>query len=261
MIKFLPYRQGSRSVRRLREVIPNSRILRTRDSQFHGRVDDFVVNWGFQKELPFTYDQILGLPACTILNMPEDVERVSNKFWFFNLCREEGVEEDLPPFWTDPDTIPNDAFPVVCRTLLRAHSGRGIVIANNRAQLVRAPLYVKYIKKRSEFRVHLGLRPGEDEPSIISLQRKVRRRDHDHPNWRIRNHDNGFIYQRNNLEVPECVVPVANRVFKVTGLDFGAVDVIYNQHQDKAYVLEINTAPGLEGTTVNEYAEYFSLFE
>ena len=38
------------------------------------------------------------------------------------------------------------------------------------------------------------------------------------------------------------------------GLDFGAVDVIYNGHSNRAYVLEINTAPGLTGTTLDNYA-------
>jgi D-alanine-D-alanine ligase-like ATP-grasp enzyme len=38
-------------------------------------------------------------------------------------------------------------------------------------------------------------------------------------------------------------------------LDFGAVDVIYNRAQDKAYVLEVNTAPGLEGSTLDNYVE------
>jgi D-alanine-D-alanine ligase-like ATP-grasp enzyme len=37
-------------------------------------------------------------------------------------------------------------------------------------------------------------------------------------------------------------------------LDFGAVDVIWNEKQQRAYVLEVNTAPGLEGQTVDDYA-------
>ena len=41
------------------------------------------------------------------------------------------------------------------------------------------------------------------------------------------------------------------------GLDFGAVDIIYNQREDSSYVLEINTAPGLMGTTGERYAEAF----
>jgi D-alanine-D-alanine ligase-like ATP-grasp enzyme len=43
-----------------------------------------------------------------------------------------------------------------------------------------------------------------------------------------------------------------------TGLDFGAVDVIWNAQKEKPYVLEINTAPGLEGQTIADYAAFFS---
>jgi glutathione synthase/RimK-type ligase-like ATP-grasp enzyme len=42
-----------------------------------------------------------------------------------------------------------------------------------------------------------------------------------------------------------------------SGLDFGAVDVIWNERQQRAYVLEINSAPGLEGTTIDDYVRYF----
>ena len=41
-----------------------------------------------------------------------------------------------------------------------------------------------------------------------------------------------------------------------TGLDFGAVDVIYTK-DERVYVLEINTAPGLEGQTVLDYKVFF----
>ena len=47
-------------------------------------------------------------------------------------------------------------------------------------------------------------------------------------------------------------------MLKELGLDFGAVDVIWNEHESKAYVLEINTAPGLEGSTVEDYKEFFN---
>ncbi|MNY81884.1 hypothetical protein D3C86_2236870 [compost metagenome] len=39
------------------------------------------------------------------------------------------------------------------------------------------------------------------------------------------------------------------------GLDFGAADVIWNDHRKQAFVLEVNTAPGLTGTTLEKYAK------
>jgi glutathione synthase/RimK-type ligase-like ATP-grasp enzyme len=140
---------------------------------------------------------------------------------------------------------------VVCRTVLNGHSGKGIVIAETVDELVDAPLYTKYIKKKSEWRVHIF------NGQVIDIQRKVRNNDVEEVNWRVRNHANGFIYQRNNLAPPDCVLKAAVGAMNLTLLDFGAVDVIYNEHYDKAYVLEINCAPGLEGTTVERYVEAF----
>jgi Glutathione synthase/Ribosomal protein S6 modification enzyme (glutaminyl transferase) len=142
----------------------------------------------------------------------------------------------------------------VCRTVLNGHSGAGIVIANTPEELVSAPLYVKYIKKRDEFRVHVG-----STNQIILVQRKARRRDtpDDEVNWMIRNHDNGFVFVRKDVTPPECVLNVSVRALAVTGLDFGAIDVVYHEREDRAYVLEVNTAPGLEGSTVDDYVRFF----
>jgi hypothetical protein len=38
-------------------------------------------------------------------------------------------------------------------------------------------------------------------------------------------------------------------------LDFGAVDVGWNEHHGEATIYEVNTAPGLEGTTLEKYYE------
>jgi D-alanine-D-alanine ligase-like ATP-grasp enzyme len=89
------------------------------------------------------------------------------------------------------------------------------------------------------------------------VQQKKRRHDHDNPNWQVRNHANGFIYARSDVNPPAAVLDAAKKALAATGLDFGAVDVIWNQHAGRAFVLEINTAPGLEGTTVEEYKEFF----
>src|SRR3546814_13722589 len=66
-------------------------------------------------------------------------------------------EEYLPKFWTKKEDIPDEAFPIVCRTVLSGHSGVGIVIADNRDDLVPANLYVIYVKKKEEYSVNLGI--------------------------------------------------------------------------------------------------------
>ena len=77
-------------------------------------------------------------------------------------------------------------------------------------------------------------------------------------NFKVRNHANGFIYARNEIEVPEDVLVQARRTIAACGLDFGAIDIIYNQKNREAYVLEVNTAPGLAGETVEVYCKAIS---
>jgi D-alanine-D-alanine ligase-like ATP-grasp enzyme len=122
---------------------------------------------------------------------------------------------------------------------------------------VEAPLYTVYVPKKMEFRVHVF--KGNDASFIVDIQRKIKKPDAEVKDWKIRNLDNGFIYARNGVEeiVPEDVRVQARCAFDLSGLDFGAVDVIFNEGQGRAYVLEINTAPGISGTTVENYADAF----
>lgn len=39
------------------------------------------------------------------------------------------------------------------------------------------------------------------------------------------------------------------------GLESGAVDIIWNEKENKCYVLEVNTAPGICGITTKKYTD------
>lgn len=259
MAKFriVPYRQGSRGAKELADALPRGRVLKLEGSKFVPTHEDVIINWGNTQGFPIQIPRAMGVPIPTVLNFPDDIRLASNKLIFFNTMREEGLNDIIPEFWTRRGDIPDDAFPIVCRTVLAGHSGAGIHLANNRNELVDAPLYVRYIKKEHEYRVHVG---NTDESIIIAVQRKARREGFENPNWQIRNHDNGFVFVRNGFNPPQAVLDAARRSFEATNLDFGAVDVIWNSRQERAYVLEINTAPGLEGQTIEDYAAFFRTF-
>ena len=59
------------------------------------------------------------------------------------------------------------------------------------------------------------------------------------------------------FDLPEDCEKQAVAAVVALGLDFGAVDVVYNVKEQKAYVLEVNSAPGLSGTTLDKYVEVF----
>jgi hypothetical protein len=121
--------------------------------------------------------------------------------------------------------------------------------------LVNAPLYTQYVKKKHEYRVHALRKPGKNTQTIIT-QRKAKKNGVEDANFMVRNLANGFVYLIDN-NPPDCVVDEAKKALESTGLAFGAVDVIFNEHQNRAYVLEVNTAPGLEERTAEAYAKAF----
>jgi hypothetical protein len=182
---------------------------------------------------------------------------MSNKRTFFGAM--EDTDCRVPDWTVDMGAAINwlGAGHTVCaRAILNGHSANGLTIyVPGRDQILeRVPLYTKYVKKKAEYRVHFV--GGQ----VIDIQRKIRRPDFAGPiNWHIRNHDNGFIFVRNGVReaLPVDVLTQAQHCIDNSGLDFGAVDVIYNEQHDQAYVLEVNTAPGLTGETVTNYAEAF----
>ncbi len=243
----LIYSQNPRSqgAKRLAQSLGIRRI-RHNNSRFRGLLSPWVINWG-AAAIPLPWKERVRL-----LNAPEAVERVSNKLSFFELIEENDEAGIIPP-WTNLRDVAegdiDDGYKVVCRTILNGHGGIGIHIASTVDELVDAPLYVQYIPKKAEYRFHLF------NDKCIDIQRKVRDKGTPCLDWRIRSHLNGFFYVRNG-DRPGVLkaAKVAGEAFRLTDLLFGAVDVIYNEKQDRAYVLEINTAPGLEGQTVRSYA-------
>ena len=130
------------------------------------------------------------------------------------------------------------------RRLLNAHSGRGIVILTEDSHVPHLQLYTKGQLRAHEYRVHVAF--GE----VIDFSKK-RRRDGGESNPLIKNLDNGWVFCRTGISLPDDAGNQAIAAVRSLGLDFGAVDVLYRERENKAFVLEVNTAPGLEGTLLS----------
>ena len=227
--------------------------LRHENSKFVGSASKTILNWG-STELP------AEVMKCRILNNPANVSVAVNKQTAFERFRDHGVSH--PEFVTtllEATRMLENGQMMFARTQLRAHSGNGIVIMDPDhpdTWNVSANLYVKYIPKKSEYRVHVM--NGE----VIDVQRKGLReelRGREGINWKVQNLANGFVYVRNDGRVPpRQVMDVAVPAVSALGLDFGAADVIFNEKSNTAYVLEVNTAPGLVGSTVESYRLAFA---
>lgn len=194
-----------------------------------------------------------------MLNSPNAVSICSNKLSFFREMSQLNKAEFCVPHTSSRNVAEGwvrDGAMVVARTVLNGHSGAGIEIVGGKNPMIDAPLYTKYIKKDEEWRIHFM--KGPNGPVSIYVQKKVKRAGFDGKHNRyVRNHENGYAYQHNGVVPPGTVIEAGANVFNAVGLEFGAVDIIYVRASNKAYVLEINTAPGLEGHSVEVYANAF----
>lgn len=219
-----------------------------------------IINWGCSSSIPWLN------PEVSLCNRPSSVANSSNKLSSFRYMIERGVR--TVPFttvraeaeqWFDEGDY---SAKVVCRTIINGSSGRGIVIAKAKNELVDCGLYTLYIKKKWEYRVHVVL--GE----VVHIQQK-RRLSTEQLEERgivdrckyIRNLKNGYIFSgeldhEGDVAMMTHLCNQAYRSIAALDLDFGAVDILVTKDRE-VMVLEVNSAPGLEGTTLSKYVDRF----
>jgi len=241
-VRIEPYKLWSGGAKALGEHVG---ILRATPRQVRRHGDfDVVINWG-RSERRFN---------AKYINAPEAVAVASDKLRTAEALREHGVPS--PDYTTDRKDVlvwQEEGHTVLCRTLLRASQGRGIVLVVPGQNVPYAPLYVKYVKKSTEYRVHVAF------GKVVDVQQKKRRLEvpDDKVNWQIRNNHNGFVFARDGVVAPDSAREAAIRAVAALGLDFGAVDLGWNDKAGEPTVYEVNTAPGLEGSTLETYAKAF----
>lgn len=245
-MKLYAYKNGSASARALAGALGIKILLH--DGKLWKKTNEAIINWGSS-----TMDGKNWFDEQVMINDMFCVKNASNKLTSFQLFTKAGV---ATPEWTqDREEAVGwlAGGTVVARTILNGHSGAGIVICDGAENIPQAPLYTKYIKKDQEYRLHVM--KGE----VFFVQRKARKVDvpDDQVNWQVRNHQNGFIYANQGIEVPRDMHQLAIEAVKALGLDFGAVDCITEKKSQKSYVLEVNTACGLTGATLDAYVQKF----
>lgn len=104
------------------------------------------------------------------------------------------------------------------------------------------------LNKRREYRIHIF----DDQ----HIQQGLRRFDPNAPRERndglpIWNTQTGYIYDH-NFEPPSVGVELARRAVRALDYLWGAVDLLEDQ-SGTCYVLEVNTAPGMDETTAQAY--------
>lgn len=212
---------------------------------------DVVINWGCS-----SIPNQLGRAALINFN----AGCATNKLETFNLLSQQDELEEYIPYYTKSyqEALENISGKCVGRTKLSGHSGEGIVIVDDVTMLDGRDdikLYLPYMKKKHEFRVHVINTPYG---VYTDVQQKKRKRGAEHLDNQIRNYSNGWIYSRNDIQLDvenlSTLIEIAKVAVSALSLSFGAVDIIYNERYNKFTILEINSAPGLKGSTLDFYS-------
>lgn len=216
-----------------------------------------LINWGASK-CAYNEDRP-GAPHT--MNYPFHVQKALSKLKTLTILKERGVpaleateEANVAESW-----LGNGSLVLARKDGLSG--GQGVTKVDSVGALAAIhphnwDLIVKYWKKTHEYRVHVF------KGQVIDIQQKRRR-----TNWTgnydpmIRNFDNGWVFCHDNLKGSSdelaTIGQTAIAAVAALGLDFGAVDVLARFKESgvlsRHVVCEVNTAPGLEGQTLDKY--------
>lgn len=254
---FVPYRTGSESIDLLTERLGIKSVKIDGTSKVLAKPDNkILILWGKPSfKLPDrTYSHAI------FINGPGNIEYAVNKKKFFDriagydYCLEYTDDADEARDW-----IEDDEAKVIARETVTGMGGEGITVIRSLDEWPinkTFALFTKYVPKKAEYRVHVF------NDRAIAVSRKVMPTGQAPASastgWEVRSHDNGFIFQREEVDaVPAKVISAAIDAVSRCGLTFAGADVLWNDKRKRAYVCELNSAPGIEGSTVEAYAAAF----
>lgn len=190
------------------------------------RRGDLWINWGAPINVPANYHvpaDVIGLNSAPFLNKKSQLLKL----------KEKGVPT------LDVSNTPKEGY--IGRSA-NHQGGRDLVTNTGR------DYYTKKLDFTREVRIHIykgrSIHSGLKVPIAGA-----------HP-W-IRSYDTGWrINYSHSKDIAQSRRELAKQAIAALDLDFGAVDIGVIKG-DKAVVLEVNTAPGIEGETLTAYVNQF----
>lgn len=194
----------------------------------------------------------VGRKPRKVLNRMDAIARASNKREALNIMRAAGINV---PVVLNADEVRLEHLPVLGRK--DHHVGANdIVLCMNlrdvdRARAAGCSHFSKYIPTKAEYRVHVF---GDQ---IIKTSQKILTEPELATQPWIRNLGAGYTFRQSEQRLSGAARGMAIDAVNALGLTFGAVDVIVSD-DDQTYILEVNTAPGLQtDTSLEAYLEQF----
>jgi len=220
--------------------------LKRTNSTYRHNGSDVILNYGCSS--------YRSLPINTsIFNCPSSVSASANKLHTFQILREEYVPTvEWTTSFEEAKQLVRYGSTLFARTVLTGSQGAGIEICHDLEDLVTAPLYTVRFPALRELRVHVfdgqvvsfAVKKQRNQESLEELGLELNRE--------VRNLAGGWVFCSQNETISPEESRVAIAAVAALGLDFGAVDLLTGLNS--TVVLEVNTAPGLEGSTLDDYS-------
>ena len=194
---------------------------------------------------------LVGKPV-KVLNTAKSIQLASNKLEALKTFEDNDIR--VPKIYAKDKVT---EFPVLGRKIHHI-AGNDIVLCLQRQDLPEAialgcSYFTQYIPKSAEYRVHVY-----DVGVIKTSQKLLTDKKLNKDPW-IWNYDEGYTYHPAKDKLPAIAKGMALAAVECLGLTFGAVDVIIGD-DGKAYILEVNTAPGLQtDASLAAYVDKFKL--
>ena len=260
-LRIMPYKLNSTSGKALADGLKEEGIsvLRVKiDGAYVPRPEDVIINWGANTNPNFDINS-----GGKLLNPPDKVADASHKVKCFRALDEVGVK--TLDYTLDVGTMYQwlqNGETVFARSLFKGHGGVGITVLHSTddydalsyGETSNFKFYTKHSVSTSEYRVHVvGDKTIDFAQKKRMTSEKLKELGFEF-NELVKNHDKGWVFAREGVVIPDVVRDECVKAIHAVKLDFGAVDVLYSP-DGGAVILEINTAPGLEGTTLKNYIQ------
>lgn len=168
-------------------------------------------------------------------------------------------DKALPhPEWTQDAVLAKkwhaEGHTVLVRNRIKGQTGAGIqvVLPTEAFPTSEAKVYTKYIKKKREFRVNLF------KHKFVNMREKLKQASSESKDSHIRSSANGFT-TTHCRPMPEAlrqrIIALAVAAAPVSESDFIGVDICYNEYKDLVFLLEVNSGPSIEGSSVNDFVK------
>lgn len=186
-------------------------------------------------------------PKAQVVKYGQGVDKLTQYRWF--------EQNGIPSldFTIDPEKVKlflEKDHVLFARHLLNSSCGKGIEVLTKGMEVPFAPVYTLYKKKKREFRVHIY------KNTVVAVTEKRQRKDwQGQKDTRIRNLANGYIFCQEVENEPLGLRELAVKAAQISPSFFRGVDIGYNEKEDCLFVIEVNSAPGIQGSNIEKYVE------